>query len=55
MQLGEELKDWLLSIAIAVVLAFFIRQYVVELYMVEGPSMQPTLQNGERLVGKKFL
>ncbi|MPN08097.1 Signal peptidase I T [bioreactor metagenome] len=53
--LGEEIKDWIVSILIAVVLAFFIRHYIVELYMVEGPSMRPTLQNGERLVVNKFI
>ena len=53
--LGEEIKDWVISILIAVVLAFFIRYFIVELYMVEGPSMRPTLQNGERLVVNKFI
>jgi signal peptidase I len=53
--LGEEIKDWVVSILIAVVLAFFIRYFIVELYMVEGPSMRPTLMNGERLVVNKFL
>lgn len=53
--LGEEIKDWIISILIAVVLAFFIRYYIVELYMVEGPSMRPTLLNGERLVVNKFI
>lgn len=53
--LGEEIKDWLVSILIAVILAFFIRYFIVELYMVEGPSMRPTLQNGERLVVNKFI
>ncbi|MEN6413501.1 MAG: signal peptidase I [Veillonellales bacterium] len=53
--LGEEIKDWIISILIAVVLAFFIRYFIVELYMVEGPSMRPTLQNSERLVVNKFI
>lgn len=53
--LGEEIKDWLVSILIAVILAFFIRYFIVELYMVEGPSMRPTLVNGERLVVNKFI
>ncbi len=53
--LGAEIKDWVISILIAVVLAFFIRYYIVELYMVEGPSMRPTLLNGERLVVNKFI
>ena len=39
--LGSEIKDWVISIAIAVVLALFIRHFVVELYLVDGPSMRP--------------
>lgn len=54
-RLGQEIKDWLVSILIAVVLAFFIRSFIVELYMVEGPSMRPTLVNNERLVVNKFI
>jgi signal peptidase I len=53
--LGEEIKDWVVSILIAVVLAFFIRYFIIELYMVEGPSMRPTLVNSERLVVNKFI
>ncbi len=53
--LGEEAKDWVISILIAVVLAFFIRYFVVELYLVDGPSMRPTLQSRERLVVNKFI
>ena len=53
--LGEEAKDWVISIVVAVVLAFFIRQFVVELYVVDGPSMRPTLQSRERLVVNKFI
>ena len=37
--LGEEVKDWVVSILVAVVLAFFIRYFIVELYLVDGPSM----------------
>lgn len=51
----EEIKDWVISILIAIVLAFLIRYFVVELYMVEGPSMRPTLLSGERLVVNKFI
>lgn len=53
--LGEEAKDWIVSIIVAVVLAFIIRQFVVELYIVDGPSMRPTLQSQERLVVNKFI
>ena len=53
--LGEEAKDWVISIVVAVVLAFLIRQFIVELYIVDGPSMRPTLQSQERLVVNKFI
>ena len=52
--LGEEAKDWIVSIVVAVVLAFFIRQFIVELYIVDGPSMRPT-QSQERLIVNKFV
>ncbi|CQR71432.1 Signal peptidase I T [Sporomusa ovata DSM 2662] len=52
---SEEIKDWVISIIIAILLAFFIRYFIVELYMVEGPSMRPTLVDGERLVVNKFI
>lgn len=55
MSIQEEIKDWVVSILIAVVLAFFIRYFIVELYLVEGPSMRPTLLNHERLVVNKFI
>ncbi|MBR3623916.1 MAG: signal peptidase I [Selenomonadaceae bacterium] len=51
----KEVKDWVVSIAVALVLAFFIRTFIVELYIVEGPSMLPTLESHERLVVNKFL
>ena len=53
--LGEEAKDWIISIVVAVVLAFLIRLFIVELYIVDGPSMRPTLQSQERLVVNKFI
>ena len=53
--LGEEVKDWVVSILVAVVLAFLIREFVVELYIVDGPSMLPTLHSQERLVVNKFI
>ena len=53
--LGEEVKDWIVSIAVAVVLALVIRTFIVELYLVDEPSMRPTLQSAERLVVNKFI
>ncbi len=53
--LGEEARDWVISIGVAVVLAFLIRTFIVELYIVDGPSMRPTLESQERLVVNKFI
>ncbi len=50
-----EIKDWAISIIIALALALVIRTFVVEPYMVEGPSMLPTLKNHERLIVTKFI
>lgn len=47
-------SDWLVSIIVAVALAFCIRTFLVEPYMVEGSSMYPTLVNHERLVVDKL-
>ena len=51
----EEVKDWAISIIVAIALAFLIRTFIVELYIVDGPSMRPTLENHERLVVNKFI
>lgn len=45
----KEVWDWTLSILIALAITFVIREYVVTLVNVEGTSMVPTLQNGDRL------
>lgn len=52
---GEEAKDWIVSIVAAIVVALLIRTFIVELYVVDGPSMRPTLQHAERLVVNKFI
>lgn len=53
--LGSEVKDWVISMLIAVALAIIIRTFVIELYIVDGPSMNPTLLHAERLVVNKFI
>ena len=52
---GEEVRSWVFSIVSAIVLALLIRTFIVELYIVDGPSMRPTLQHDERLVVNKFI
>ncbi|MBR4642995.1 MAG: signal peptidase I [Selenomonadaceae bacterium] len=53
--IDQEAKSWIISIVSAIAVALLIRTFIVELYVVDGPSMQPTLQDGERLVVNKFI
>ncbi len=50
----DTVSDWLVSIIVAVALAFCIRTFLIEPYMVEGSSMYPTLVNHERLFVDKL-
>lgn len=50
----REFFEWTQAIAVAVVLALLINQFIFALVQVEGSSMQPTLQSKERLVITKL-
>ena len=45
----KEALDWFVSIAVAVVLALIIRNFVFTIAKVDGESMHPTLTHGDRL------
>lgn len=45
----KELRDWVIAILIAVFVALLVRNYVFTLVKVQGSSMEPTLQSGDRL------
>lgn len=47
---AREAGEWVLSIAVALVIALLLRNYVVSFVRVDGSSMVPTLINGERLI-----
>lgn len=53
--IGSEIKDWIVSIAVAIILALLIRHFVAEIYRVDGQSMRPTLQNNEKVLVNKFI
>lgn len=55
MKVNEELKEWVKSILIAVVLALVIRLFFFEVFLVDGYSMHPTLHHQERLVVNKIV
>lgn len=52
--MAKEIRDWVIAIAIAVVLALIIRNFVFTLVRVQGESMMPTLQEGNRLYVNRF-
>lgn len=49
------LQEYLECVAIALVLAFFIITFVVQSFVVDGSSMEPTLHHGQRLLVNKFI
>src|SRR5690554_6729053 len=47
---GSELKEWIKTIVIAVLIALFIRTFIFEVTQVDGISMNPTLENRDRII-----
>lgn len=54
MQILGSLFEFLKTVAIIVIVAFFVRFYLVQPFIVEGSSMEPTFQNGEYLLVDKI-
>lgn len=48
-------KDWILALAVSLVLAFVIRGFVFEPFHVSGPSMQQTLSSGDQVMVNKII
>ncbi len=49
----REVLEWLAAIAIAIVVAVFVRAFVAETYYVPSGSMLQTIQEGDRLIAEK--
>lgn len=49
-----ELREWFQSAIIAIILAFIIKMFLFDFVMVQGSSMVPTLENGDRLIINKI-
>lgn len=45
----KEIREWIVSLAIALLAVVILRTFLFTLIRVDGDSMNPTLQNGERL------
>ena len=50
MKAFKELMSWSVPITIGLLLALLIKQFAFQFVRVDGPSMQPNLQNNERVV-----
>ena len=45
----KEIVDWIVVLAVALVITFIIRTFVFTMVVVDGPSMENTLKTGDRL------
>ena len=52
--LSRTLKDAVETLVLALILTFIIRGFLVESFLVQGHSMEPTLHHGERLLVTKL-
>ncbi len=51
----KEIREWIIAIGIAVILALVIRNFVFTLVKVQGSSMEPTLQSSDRLFVNRLM
>ena len=51
----KEVWEWVQAIAIALVVAFLLKNYVLTLAKVQGESMEPTLQDANRMYVNKVM
>ena len=49
------IREWVESILIALVLALFIRTFIIQAFKIPTGSMRPTLIEGDRILVNKFL
>ncbi|TCP29314.1 signal peptidase I [Scopulibacillus darangshiensis] len=50
----NEAFEWIKALGIAVIIAVLVRSFIFTNYVVEGKSMMPTLQDGNRLIVNKI-
>lgn len=53
--MGKTARELFETFLVALVLALVVRTFVVESFIVDGPSMQPTLESRERLLVNKLV
>ncbi|MDN3955786.1 signal peptidase I [Sporolactobacillus laevolacticus] len=50
----SETFAWFRAIALSVLIVIIVRTFILGNYIVDGPSMEPTLNNGDRLIVNKI-
>ncbi|EST10282.1 signal peptidase I [Sporolactobacillus laevolacticus] len=50
----SETFAWFRAIALSVLIVIIVRTFILGNYIVDGPSMEPTLYNGDRLIVNKI-
>jgi signal peptidase I len=53
--MAKEIWSWVKTIVLAIVLALIIKNYAFAFYIVDGRSMEPTLQDGQVLMVNNFI
>lgn len=51
----REIREWVESLVIAIILALVIRTFVVQAFKIPTGSMRPTLVEGDRILVNKFI
>lgn len=54
-RLTKELTEWITALAIAGIVVFLVRWFVISPFIVDGPSMEPNFWHGERIMVNKLL
>ena len=55
MKAFREAMSWIIPILIGLIIALVIKQFFFQIVRVDGPSMQPNLQNNEEAGGSQPL
>ena len=48
-KIEKEILEWIISIAVALVILFIVSKFIATPYTIKGESMDPTLKDGERV------
>ncbi|HCX79054.1 MAG TPA: signal peptidase I, partial [Firmicutes bacterium] len=52
--MAKEIWSWIKTIILALILALIIKNYAFAFYIVDGKSMEPTLEDGQVLMVNNF-